>query len=1172
MRLKLLTLKGFKSFPKTTKLHFPNGICAIVGPNGCGKSNIMDAIRWVLGEQSPKLLRAKSMTDLIFSGPNGSSPNAAEVRLVLKNNGKFFPPELSNEPEIEILRRVTQNGEGEYRLNGKLCRLKDIHYLFMDTGAGTRAYSIIDQGQVGTFVEMDAKERRRLIEEAAGISRYKSRKIEAMNKIAKTQENLDRTEDILSELKSQLRKLSRQANQAKRFLKLREEEDLLKGTIFSWSWQQALIQKKELKTTLEEIKGNLSTLQVTIEKIDKELENIQATIASSENERLQHKKSIQQRQEILDNLLIQKGDLEAKLQRHSSRLDSALKILNESLKGQEALHRAKERLKAEIQTLEEKVSQSIQKEKILKQGVEEAQAAREKVKTELEQVKSELVDLAAKLARTSSELHSSEDRLFELDARIKRKQTQLKEIEEKLSHNNLELQKISEKLTTLTDKAKSLQDQKSSLTENKEGLESQIQQLDKEIHAQELKLASVSARLKSLKEIENQHSVLLQKKGLKNINSIGIVADFISVSEGYEHIVEAVLGDLLKAPVLDGQTFQEELVKCIDSNISGSFIIPNTSANQKETSLQQANLLSKKVSARPELANFIHNKLSKWEVVENLDEAIQQINDPSNGRGAITKSGEMVSPSGEVKLPGTKVKDPTQSLLVRRSELKKLEKEKETIIQVVHKLKNQLKELQASLKEKNQLLQKVSNELFQITNQKNSLEGQLRKIQLELKGLKERESLIQFELDEAESEKITLMETIEELKKQVALEEKSKQEIQSKLSGREEALKVQEGVLTRRIEALKEHQLEKVRLESDLANKKRELSAIIKRIKGAAFRKEKLETEIGELKQLVNNLNEEIQQLNKKVEIQRNLVKEAQQLLDNQEKQIASLREKNETLLQERREIEKKKGLLEQQLNNATIKYEKICQEMTFLQNAAQEQLQINLSQQYKELLNNDIPFDEAEKKLAEVKAKLSKIGAVNLTAVDEYEEVESRYKFIEEQRDDLIESIQSLQNAIKKIDNTCKERFSTALNNINIKLQEVFPMLFEGGGGELSLSDKNNPLESGVEYLVKLPGKRIKNLALLSGGEKAMAALALIFAIYLTKPSPFCFLDEVDAPLDEANTIRFNKLIKQIANYSQVILITHNQRVMEAADTLYGITMEEKGVSKLVSVNLVEH
>ena len=1171
MRLKSLTLKGFKSFPKPTKLRFPGGICAIVGPNGCGKSNVVDAIRWVLGEQSARLLRAKSMTDLIFSGANGSGPGIAEVRLTIRNNGQFFPPELSKEPEIEILRRVNKDGEGEYRLNGKPCRLKDIHYLFMDTGAGTRAYSIIDQGQVGTFVEMDAGERRRLVEEVAGISRYKSRKIEARNKIVKTQENLDRTEDLLSELKSQLRRLSRQASQARRFLKLREEEDSLKASLLAWSWQQNLEKKKEIEGRLASLQEELSLLQVKLDKADLDSRKAVLSITSLEEDLARSKLAVQERQARLEELLNQKAKLDAGLQRDKSRLDSALKILDESQRGQQALYETKERLESEISVLEDTLLQHVKKEQLLQRGLEEAREARDEVKVALEEVKSELVDLAARYARSNSELQNSEDKIFELESRLERKTRGMATVEADLEAKRNELAEISQELEATSKDIGTAEAQKKRCEEEKLRLEGLIKGLNQEIHDKELAAASLDARIKGLEEMEERQASTADKRDSRGIRTIGIVADFIEVDGGYEHLVEAVLGDLVKAPVLDGADFEQELEKCVQAKVPGRFVIA-AREGRGPGSAKLYSTLAEKVRVKPQIAGLVYDKLACWQIVENLAEALRSLGSDSSPKGVILISGEMITCDGEIVLPGSGVKDPAKSTLVRRSELKKLRKERAELEGALKKLYGQSKGFAEELAEQTQLLERLNSKLKGLYGSKVGLERQQEKKIFEQQALEERLGLIQFELDEAELERQSLMERLGELKERVKQDETLKKETEASLAGREEALKNQEGVFERHREALRQHQLEKVRMESDLSNKKSELSRIIKRIQGVVFKKEQVEAEVKGLKQSVKDLSTGVEELAKKLEIQRSLVAEAQKKVEEKEDDISSLREKSDELAMKRRELERLKGKIQQDLNQATIEHEKAIQEMAYLANSAQEQLNIDLASRFEELFKEDSEPIEVEKRLSEVKMKLSRIGAVNLTAVEEYEEVEERYKFIEEQRQDLLDSITSLQNAIKKIDRTCKERFEEALDKVNQKLKVVFPMLFAGGGAELALTDARDPLESGVEYLVRLPGKRIKNLALLSGGEKAMAALALIFAIYLTKPSPFCFLDEVDAPLDEANTLRFNELVRQISSHSQVILITHNQRVMEAADTLYGVTMEEKGISKLVSVNLIEN
>jgi len=1211
MRLKKLTLFGFKSFPHRTKVEFNRGICAIVGPNGCGKSNVVDAIRWVLGEQSARMLRARSMDEVIFSGSNSGNVNFAEVSLVLENSAGMAPPEFENLPEIEIKRMVTRKGDTRYLLNNKNCRLKDIHYLLMDTGAGTRAYSIVDQGQVGQFVEMSPQERRHIIEEVAGISRYKARRVEAQRRMADTSRNLERLNDLMSEVDRQLRSASRQARKTEKYLNLRKEQDMHDRALLRYAWDEQVQRLDMLEKKMALAQETLESAEAAVAGLKAEKERMNTGLLEKDETLRKLKTGLSAAEELLEQLRGSMAEAEKQLYQTRLRQQAVDQNCRESEK------RAEDTAKHHREVVHNLERLFIEQEEL---RIEEQEAARsvkdalvhvEQVREELEEVKVQLVDAAAEQARLDSERRGLRERRSRLETRIEKRKEEKRAVSEKLNSRREEYSRMLASADELRNALEGLVEKQDAAEQEFEKITDELARVRENFRDVSARLTAVTARLEALRAIDAAGEgipaeileLLKKEKGV-----MGLLADFMEVERGWERAFETALGPRLHALVVDSMetcakiaaSFREQssgilnmvvaapdkdnagktgLAHGSTSHDLGSRAIPSLPISAVPTGNKGSDPLCLHVRVAPAAVSALQGILGSSVMVDSLEECIEHLSGgiirnhgASAGNTApamITRAGETVNPWYEVSVQGGGEK--RSGLLVRKAMIRDLAMEATEIEKELAGIANRKEALQAAEAGKKKLASELRQQKEKTGRDLSSLNRDIDASKLRLESTESRLEVMDFEIKEDREELLDVEFTLEE--RETALEECAvkNQELSASLRGREGALKQQEGVLERRRQKQQELRIRLTRLESSIRERDREKQRL-------EMQQERIDNDrlnsVSEKKRLMEALSRHehaLEQVTAKVRAQETAVAEARS-------RAAELEQERDLILQKLSALDERTDGQDTVVRKAgknvhglEVDISESRQALQFIGQSSLERHNIAAAAiTGVENILETMEVEAIKEKLGELRTKINRMGAVNLGALDEYNELKERWDFLDTQKQDLEKSMADLKQAIDKINRTCRSRFREALDAVNQSLDQVFPLLFDGGSAGLQLDSGDDILEAGVEYLVNLPGKKIQHLNLLSGGEKTMAAMALLFAVYFIKPSPFCLLDEVDAPLDEANTVRFNRLIRKIARESQVVIITHNQRVMDTADTLYGVTMEDRGVSKIVSVNLV--
>jgi chromosome segregation protein len=1173
MKIKRVEILGFKSFVDRVNLDFQSGVAGIVGPNGCGKSNIVDAIRWAMGEQNAKNLRGRAMEDVIFGGSESRRPHGmAEVTMVFGNDDGLAPAAFRDYAEIMVTRRLYRNGDSEYLINKTPCRLLDISELFMDTGIGARTYSIIEQGKIGQILSSKPEDRRALIEEAAGVTKFKSRKKTALRKIEATRQNLLRLGDIIAEVRRQSASLKRQARKAERFREYREE---LRGI----ETRFAADRYAELRDALTQRGSRETGLQQNLAGLEARLQQQELTLAEARLQQAAREKELSAAQEGVFQLSSELQKVESRIELGGSQIQNQL-LQHERLDGElgdlarrlEELDREEEGLKTGQDALGAELTREEDRLRGAEQELARFSGAEAGRQAELEEARTALYGLLTDLNRFSSQQEDAERRLAALDQRTGRSRAETLGVREQMD----ELRRQCEQLESALDQ---FRQRRQVLQGERESGQEQLQQLRRASEENEATLLvrreehnRIRSRLDSLQQLERDLEgysrgvkVVLGDELLRQRFG-GLLAEALDVADGFEAAVEAVLGDRLQAvlaPRVEG--VEAAFARLREADGRCSFLLSGF-APAAGARVAGGRPLADLVKVRPEAAALVDGLLQGIWVVPDLGPFLS--GGQPDGTVLVTPAGEVLTARGELTGGARTVLD--QGVLHRKREMKVLAEQVAALGQEVEGLQQQRRDLREALVATEERLRELETALHRKELKVVDSEKDL----LRLRGESERfeERLEVLSLEEAQ-----LHEEHEELRLQLGTAaqgrvagEAGKQAAEERVAGLQEELLL----LRRESEAARERvtalKMAVVSLREREEGSRRGLERLAR-----------LRTELHGRKALIHARQAEGEQ-------------EQQRLRDGIEQARIEL-----DLLYRRRE-EKKAGLdrlrdgfedlaagialQEEELRGLRGQVGQAREELAALQLAGRE-LQLEADHLRQTILDRyrvdleELPAPEApagdpevgERRLAELRRLIDEMGEVNLTAIEEYEELEQRNLFLTTQQEDLRASLDGLQTAIAKINRTTRKRFRETFDQVNTKFREVFPRLFRGGQAELRLTDEEDLLETGIDIVVQPPGKKLQNVSLLSGGEKALTAVALIFSIFLIKPSPFCVLDEVDAPLDDANIGRFNELVREMASRSQFIIITHNKRTMEIADALYGVTMEEPGVSKLVSVRINE-
>jgi len=1054
MYLKSLEIFGFKSFPEKTVLKFESGITAIVGPNGCGKSNLFDAIKWALGEQSPKSLRGSKMEDVIFSGTQNYPPlNYTEVTLTFSNEDNYLPIDYK---EVAVTRRLYRSGESEYYLNKNLVRLKDIQNLFLGTGVGEATYSFIEQGKIEIFLSYKPEEKRVIFDEASGIIKYKERKKETIKKLQDTEQNLLRLEDIISEVTRQIRYLERQVEKARKFKEIEAQLVETERKIASINYKKL---EKDIDTFLEELnklKGGEAQREEEILSHRKEMEKLGDKIREVEAElEALHSKIISSTSKID----LYKSHIEMNSQRReeaSSKIEAIEKELGQL---KEKLLFQEERVKQEKEnssSLDRELENLSQHISTLKDKKIECQKSLDSLSLEIEDTKQKILVEEAQRVDINNELIEINTYLKNLYVRKRRLLLDKERLSNIFEEAKASLSGISQNIDELNKFYLQLKNKKDELTEKVKIYEKEKEELIKSKIEKEKELAELNSNYELLKDLR------LRYEGISSFRKIKLIF-YEEPSDINKLIISLKEGDLHKK----GETGPWELEV------------------EAKTILFREEELKEKISQLSQQIEKVNSSLLQKD--KNLEEIKKEWHQISNEISQLDKKlGEKIKEKDSVDKEFLRVKEEfdllSQEIEANLTEIKEGEEKKNN--------------LEVALKDKETLL--------------SSLEERLTSIQSKHQSLGEELNSLEIELTRKEGEMISLQENKNSLAGKVQMLEEAKNSILASI----EKLNLEKEENVRKIEAFDK---EIVGLEKDIASKREEIETLRKNEKVLLEEKERLAKEKEENSSRLKILEEELGKV--------------KDLIYQKKLKIQEL------------EFEKSK----------IIDYLRQVYNLEF------------------QLCEVEEDLDSLIKEKDKLKRKLTSLGEVNLVTIEEFDELNKRYQFLKEQRQDLINSKEELKKAIFRINKTSREVFLEVFSKIKEEFKKNFRFLFGGGRAELVLLDEDNILESGIEIEVQPPGKKLQNVSLLSGGEKALTAIALIFSIFSVRPSPLCVLDEIDAPLDEANVGRFNHLLKEFAQKSQFIIITHNKKTMSSADVLYGVTMEEKGISKIVSVKFAK-
>jgi chromosome segregation protein len=1192
MRIKKLELIGFKSFKDRTVIHFDAGITGIVGPNGCGKSNIVDALVWVMGEMSAKHLRGASMEDVIFGGAEGYAPmGLCEVSLTLENDGGPFPVQYLKMSEIMVTRRLHRSGESEYFVNKEPSRLRDIQEIFMDTGAGAKGFSIIQQNAIGQMITAKPEDRRTLIEEAAGITKFKARKRESQRKLISTEQNLVRLADIVTELKRQIDSLQRQAQRAERYRNLKREIEDLDLWLSSRQWLDLRVSSENASREHSEAEAAELEAQSSLSGQEAELETLR--LQSSERE-MQAGDAQMQAQTLRD--LVARG--EAEIQELKFEIEQARRnkemtgsMLSENQTRHDILEADLDRVRTSLETIREE-AMALKSEFEEKRDAFEGSSSRiQEIDDELTTSRRELLTVSAGESSLSSRIVSINETISNIEEREIEAQAILTELLEKRHEFDGRRKKVYNEHEKERQEQLDLSRDVESFEANKSALSSQITERRTEVDLYKDSLNEVASRLYGLENLASNFegfeagvkSVMFwQRQKLETMPEsqraeaahFHPVAEVVEVPAEYELAMEAALGPRLQMLLSDNPDSARNAVNFLKENKSGrsSFIsggLQSVSTEQVAINPSMIRAELKSVVRVPErFEASVGRLLEHVAVVDSLDQALD-LHKNFPYYTFVTPEGDLLSADGIIT--GGTAESADSGMLKRRREIKELSLQKDewsgklALAQVsLKKLETQLSTLVSDLEsavrrntEKEITLAGLKKDMDQAEREFNNAQAAISRQEKDVHSLTSQKDVRVTELSGLEDRRTELSERKMELEQAI-------DSLQTELLMARNGIDDQQAEVTRLqvLSATKTSELEGLERQEQMIN--RSFDDVVSILSRMSEESEKSS---------VSMSSGQVQLEQRKVEIE-DLIRR------NEESQarVSELRNDYEQVHARVREIEKalsghmsSRHQLQAKMNEARLVMEQAKMKEQYLMEQVRERYILDLSEVAHRYADREGDPKESEIHLKDLREKIGRIGDVNLSAIEEYDEVSTRYEFLSKQQTELVEAKEQLKKVIDRINRICSKRFRETFELVNERFMKVFPVLFGGGEAQLILSEDPEKGEMGIDIIAKPPGKKLQSVSLLSGGEKALTAVSLIFSIFLVKPSPYCLLDEVDAPLDDANVFRYNDLVKEMAKRSQIIVVTHNKYTMEVASKLYGVTMEEKGVSKMVSVNLGE-
>lgn len=1184
MRLKSIEMQGFKSFADKIYLDFNPGITAIVGPNGSGKSNISDAIRWVMGEQSIKSLRGSRMEDVIFSGTETRKPlGFAEVTLVLDNSDHYFSLDF---PEITVTRRVYRSGEGEYYINKTLCRLKDIHELFMDTGLGRDGYSIIGQGKIDSILSTKSEDRRQIFEEAAGISKYKYRKIEAERKLTQATDNLTRVEDILGELESRLEPLRLQSEKAHKYLTLRDEMRGLDITVSVINAEKAKAELKELNTSIslltEQINGIRNGMEETETEISAMYEKMEAYDAEIASCREADKNAVATINETTNRVNLLLSDVEHNEQ-NILRLEEEVKSAVASMEELDAVVAGYSQTLKELDAKEQGVAQSL--EELTEESRKTDRDANEKNDV-IENIKAEIIDLVAE----SNTLRAGCTSLEVLSENFRQRQAVM---ERELAGKNENKEKIESEKQAAQKAEESCRAEVKELSNKLESAENEILKIEQaskealEVHSHQVMLLDQKkSRKKMLEDMEREYEGY--GRGVKSVMQAyhagdipgskiyGPLSQLIKTEKRYIVAIETALGAVNQNIVTEREEDAKAAIRYLKQTKQGrATFLPISAIKSKAYDIGGAikqngflAIASNVVDCDSAYQTIVDSFLGGTVICDTLDHAIVMAKKNGHKFRIVTLDGDVIQPGGAMT-GGSQGK--STGSLSRTGEIESLGLEIEKVKGTIAKTESDQERLSKQLIEKKDAVKAASLALQEKQTELIRLESELKHFDELLSGIvdsfeqAEREyqdivkRLEDIEQDMAgkQAEIAAKAEACSVLEQQVAAAEKE----YSDLSGRNSLLisQLTELNLTRNT-ILKDIELERDRIFRLQTEKARYLEEMTTKNGGIHTLREKnadIMEEIHQSKEQIAKLEASLNDYQGRLEM----------LSKDRSKTEVQVREKQDSI----KEVQEQMFSLTQQQGKMESKAEKFESEIELIVNRLLEEYELPYSEAAAMKQEEGFDFKNASLRIRSLKDQIRALGNINIDAIEEYKEIKERFDFLSVQATDLKKAKGELEDVIEEMLTIMQSRFAEQFRIINTNFNRVFSELFGGGRANLTLTEPDNILESGIEIEAQPPGKKLQSLTLLSGGEKAFTAIALLFAILDVRPTPFCILDEIEAALDDVNVYRTAEYLKNYSKKTQFIVVTHRRGTMEAANVLYGVTMQERGISKLLSLNIDE-
>ena len=1182
MYLKSIEVQGFKSFANKIVFEFHQGITGIVGPNGSGKSNVADAVRWVLGEQSVKQLRGSSMQDVIFAGTENRKPlSYAYVAITLDNSDHKLAIDYE---EVTVARRLYRSGESEYLINGSPCRLKEVSELFYDTGIGKEGYSIIGQGQIDRILSGKPEERRELFDEAAGIVKFKKRKATAQKKLENERDNLVRVNDILSELERQVEPLQLQSEKAKTYLKKKNELKDYDVNMFLMETERIASEQREVEEKFKIADEQLKESADAREKIRQEYDRLGESITEMDEK-------INAIRENISNTSVMKEKLESQIQILAEQIHTA-EMTDEHLQSRlDAIAREqKEKEEAKASYEKEKHSGDEQLAQVRKRQEEAAQTLAEIQKQiascneGMEQGQKELfallnrrADIQAKQQRSDTMVEQINIRKAELGKRLLDRKTQETDLDSVLADCKKDLEEVSAHIRKLSEQEKELSaKEKEWRTKAKEN-DRALEEKQNEFHRQQ-------SRLESLKNIAERYDgygnsirkVMEQKE--HNPGLLGVVSDLIQVDKKYEIAIETALGGNIQNIVTEDEATAKKMIAFLKQNRFGrATFLPLTSVRARKNPKNEAALkepgvigiASQLVKCEQKYEEVAAYLLGRVLVADSIDHAIALAKKNHYSLHIVTLEGEYLSPGGS--MTGGAFKN-SSNLLARRREVEELETKTNRLLQEIAQIKNRREDLLTAIELNEEELEQVketlqkefirqntakinvdramqqkneSEEVFSsLMKERQQMDRQVEEIRADQTGIKE-------ELEHSRQRETEIQHANEAFQKMLEEQKEMENKAESELSG----IQLEEANIRQKVEFA---QTNVERINGDLEKFETEKTGLLENAKNFKEDVEKKQHDIAEIQKTILASSDSHGQLEQKL----------RESVEQKEQMSAEYR----GFFRKQEEISERCNGLDKEVFRLNNQREKL--------NESAEQQTNYLWEEYEltphaaaELRNSEYEDPLALKKLiAAVKDEIRKLGTVNVNAIEEYKEVSERYTFLKGQHDDLVEAEQTLLGIIEDLDSGMRKQFLEKFAEIQKEFNASFKHLFGGGHGALELVEDEDILECGIRIIAQPPGKKLQNMMQMSGGEKALTAIALLFAIQALKPSPFCLLDEIEAALDDSNVSRFASYLNKLTKNTQFIVITHRRGTMTAADRLYGITMQEKGVSTLVSVDLIEH